>query len=293
MNPLVSIVVPCYKQAHFLEDSLQSVLDQTYGEWECIIVNDGSPDNTEAIAKKWVEKDSRFSYLFQENKGLPSARNEGIKRSAGEFIVALDSDDILDPEYINKLLPVLLSNTGLGIVSCYRYFFSKTKTNVIFNYEATGSNYYDLMFENKLMPASLYRKKCWEAVGGYDESMTRGFEDWEFWLNISKRGWDFTFVEEYLFYYRKAKQSMLVDTINNHAEGNMEYIFRKHKELYISCFDNTTEVLFYYIKTHRLGKIRVKNSIEFRIGNVITKPFKWVKKIWKFCLNAVKLIISE
>lgn len=67
---------------------------------------------------------------------------------------------------------------------------------------------------------------------------------------------------------------MLVDTINNHAEANMEYIFRKHKELYISYFDNTAEVLFYYIKTHRLGKINIKNSIEYKIGKLLLKPYR-------------------
>ena len=275
MNPLVSIIVPCYKQAHFLEETLQSVLEQTYLDWECIIVNDGSPDHTEVIAEKWIVQDQRFSYIFQENKGLPSARNEGIKRSTGEFIVALDSDDILHPEYISKLLPVLLENTTLGIVTCYRHFFSTSKSNIIYNYKATGSNYHDLMFENKLMPSSLYRKKCWEAVGGYDESMIKGFEDWEFWLNVTKRGWEFSFVQEFLFYYRKAKHSMLVDTINNHSEANMEYIFRKHKELYTASFDNTAEVLFYYIKTHRVGKMELKNSLEYKIGKVILKPFRY------------------
>lgn len=274
MSVLVSIVVPCYKQAHFLDESLQSILEQTYSNWECIIVNDGSPDNTEEIAKKWCVKDTRFSYLFKENGGLSNARNTGIAISNGEFIVALDADDMLHHDYLTKLVPQLYSNNTLGVVSCYRNFFTKKKSNIIFKYKASGSNYKDLLFENKLMPSSLYRKKCWEEVGGYDESMTKGFEDWEFWINITKRGWEFKFVEEFLFYYRKAKKSMLVDTINNHAESNMEYIFKKHKELYIGHFDNTMEVLFYYIKTHRTGKMEIKNSFEFIIVKFITKPYK-------------------
>lgn len=280
MNAQVSIIVPCYKQAHFLNESLQSVLDQTYEYWECIIVNDGSPDNTESIAQQWCEKDHRFSYLYKENGGLPSARNAGIKRSKGEFIVALDSDDILHFDFLKKLVPELKLNNNLGIVSCYRYFFSKNKANIINKYTATGSTYYDLMFENKLMPSSIYRKKCWEEVGGYDESMVKGFEDWEFWLNITKRGWEFKFIEEFLFYYRKAKKSMLVDTLNNHAESNMEYMFKKHRELYTANFDNTAEVLFYYIKTHRVGKIEIKKSLEYKIGKFITKPFKIISKVF-------------
>ena len=110
--------------------------------------------------------------------------------------------------------------------------------------------------------------------------MIKGFEYCEFWLNVTKRGWEFQFVEEFLFYYRKAKKSMLVDTINNHAETNMEYIFRKHKEIYKTHFDNTAEVLFYYIKTHRLGKMEIKNSLEYKIGKVIMKPFKLVSLLF-------------
>lgn len=280
MIALVSIITPCFKQAHFLKESLQSVLDQTYTHWECIVVNDGSPDDTERIAQEWCVTDSRIRYLYQTNGGLPSARNFGIASCLGEFIVALDADDILHPEFLARLLPVLQSNESIGIVSCYRYFFMNNKENIIHQYSANGANYWDLMFENKLMPASMYRKSCWEAVGGYDETMTKGFEDWEFWLNVTKRGWQFTFVEEFLFYYRKAKQSMLTDTISNHAESNMEYIFRKHKELYTNHFDNTAEVLFYYIKTHRVGKMEIKNSLEYKIGKVITKPFRLVAALF-------------
>jgi glycosyltransferase involved in cell wall biosynthesis len=279
MNILVSIIVPCYKQAHFLKDSLQSVLDQKYDNWECIIVNDGSPDNTAEVARQWCEKDNRFSYFYKENGGLPSARNAGIKYSKGEFIVALDSDDILHSDFLMQLVPQLQANDNLGIVSCYRYFFDRNKANIIKKYTATGSTYRDLMFVNILMPSSIYRKKCWEEVGGYDESMVKGFEDWEFWLNITKRGWEFKFVEEFLFYYRKAKKSMLVDTLNNHVESNMEYMFKKHNELYTAYFDNTAEVLFYHIKTHRVGKMEIKNSLEYKIGKLITKPFKIISKL--------------
>lgn len=280
MSVLVSIIVPCYKQAHYLGQALQSVLEQNYSNWECIIVNDGSPDHTEEIAKQWCEKDNRFKYLEKENGGLPSARNAGITISKAEYIVCLDSDDILHPDYLLKLLPVLVSNPSLGVVSCYRYFFTGNKSNIIKEYKASGSNYRDLMFENKLMPSSLYRKKCWEEVGGYDESMKKGFEDWEFWLTITKRGWQFQFVEEFLFYYRKSKKSMLVDTINYHSEANMEYIFRKHKELYTTHFDNTAEVLFYYIKTHRVGKMEIKQSLEYKIGKVILKPYRMLFKLF-------------
>lgn len=280
-NTLVSVIVPCFNQARYLNEALQSVLQQSYENWECIIVNDGSPDNTEHIAKQWTEKDNRFKYLFKKNGGLSSARNAGIAISEGEFILPLDADDILHPEYLKKLVPELIKDQTLGIVSCYSKFFTGTIKNIVNELKPIGGTYHSLMFQNALIATSLFRKKYWKEVGGYDETMRKGFEDWEFWLAITKRGFDYKIIDEFLFYYRKAIKSMLVDTINKHAEANMEYIFRKHKELYVEHFDNTAEVLFYYIKTHRKGKMKLKNSLEYKIGKLILKPFRFLSQLFK------------
>ena len=99
-QPLISVIVPCYNQAQYLDECLQSVLEQTYQNWECIIVNDGSPDNTEEVVKKWTEKDPRFKYLKKENGGLSSARNAGIKAAEGEWILPLDADDKIGDRYL-------------------------------------------------------------------------------------------------------------------------------------------------------------------------------------------------
>ncbi|WP_343616143.1 glycosyltransferase family A protein [Flavobacterium sp.] len=281
MNTKVSIIVPCYKQAHFLKDSLQSVLDQSYPYWECIIVNDGSPDNTAAIAKQWTTRDSRILYVEKENGGLSSARNFGIKQSKGEYIVALDADDILHKDYLIKLVPELENDPSLAIVSSYREFFRENKENVFFKEKAKGTNYRDFMFENILMPSSMYRKKYWNEVGGYDENMKKGFEDWDFWLSITKNGRKFKFVQEYLFYYRKSKNSMLIDTLKNHRIDVMQYVFEKHKEIYVKHYDNTLEYLFFLINLHRNTEIKIKKSIEYKIAKAICKPYRMLKKMWR------------
>ena len=279
-NPLVSIIVPCYKQAHFLPETLQSVLDQTYDNWECIIVNDGSPDNTEEVAGKWCEKDSRFKYLKKINGGLSSARNAGIKISTGLLILPLDSDDLLHSNFLIKLVPELIQDSSLAIVSCYREFFRDKKENVFYQEKSSGSTYQDLIYENILISSCLYLKKCWEEVGGYDEEMKSGFEDWEFWISITKRGWKYKFVEEFLFYYRKSKNSMLIDTLKNHVEDNIEYVFKKHKEIYIEHYDMTIFYFLFLIRRHRATEIKIKNSLEFKIAKIITKPFRIFERIF-------------
>jgi len=282
MSIQVSIVVPCYNQAHFFKDSLQSVLDQTFPHWECIIVNDGSPDDTAIVAKQWCERNVRFQYVEQSNGGLSSARNAGIRVAKGEFILPLDADDILDADYLMKTVPELEQNRKLGIVSCYTRFFKNTIADSFHELKPQGDRTIYLHYVNQLVATSLYRKECWSAVGGYDETMKKGFEDWEFWLNVTKRSWDFKIIPEFLFYYRKAQQSMLMQTIESHAEDVKQYIFTKHKELYIKDFDNCMEVLFYELKVQKKGHDHFKNSIEYKIGKVMTKPYRmlqnWLKK---------------
>ena len=278
MNALVSIIVPCFNQANFLKESLQSVLDQTYENWECIIVNDGSPDNTEEVANKWCEKDSRFQYIIKTNGGLSSARNAGIKIAKGEFILPLDADDILVETYISRLLPELISDSSLAIVSCHSKFFEKNVSNIVNEFKPVGSSYRNLLFENNLIATSIFRKKDWTEVGGYDEKMKNGFEDWEFWIAITKTGRKYKIVEEFLFYYRKSKNSMLIKTLENHRISNLEYVIEKHKEFYKDNFDNTVKYLFFLLNLYHKNELKTKNSIEFKLARIIGKPFKLFNK---------------
>lgn len=284
-KPLVSIIVPCYKQAHFLSETLESVLKQTYTNWECIIINDGSPDNTEEVARSWLIKDKRFRYIEKINGGLSSARNAGINASIGEYILPLDSDDCIHKDYLTILVPKLQQDNSLAIVSCYSRFFETNLNTIIYELKPKGTTYHYLLYVNQLIATSLFRKKCWEEVGGYDENMKSGFEDWEFWIAITKLGWKYKVVAEFLFYYRKSKKSMLVDTINNHSETNKEYIYKKHKEIYIKDFDNCMKVLFYQIKTHRVSEMRIKQSMEYRIAKIIAKPFRIFQKLMLIKIN--------
>ena len=114
--PKVSIIVPCYNQAEYLAEALDSVFSQSYSDWECIIVNDGSPDNTEEVANEYCEKDSRFKYLKKENGGLSSARNAGIKASFGKYILPLDADDKITTGYVEKAVEVLDNNPMVKVV---------------------------------------------------------------------------------------------------------------------------------------------------------------------------------
>ena len=101
-TPIISIVIPCYNQSLYMRETLNCVMEQTLSEWECIIVNDGSTDDTLIIAKEYTKKDKRFYVVDKPNGGLADARNAGIKASHGRYILPLDADDLIDPTYTEK-----------------------------------------------------------------------------------------------------------------------------------------------------------------------------------------------
>jgi glycosyltransferase involved in cell wall biosynthesis len=113
---MVSIVVPCYNQAQYLDAALQSVFVQTYANWECIIVNDGSSDTTDEIALDWINKDQRFKYFSKQNEGLGKTRNYGIARSKGLYILPLDSDNQLMKDFTQEAIAVFEKNQDVGVV---------------------------------------------------------------------------------------------------------------------------------------------------------------------------------
>ena len=275
----ISVIVSCYNQAHFLSDALKSVFEQTYQNWECIIVNDGSPDHTEKIAQFWCEKDKRFRYLYKENGGLSSARNFGINVAKGEYILTLDSDDKYEKTFLSKGVAILDNTKKTGIVSSWGYRFVGLVYSELF--KPDGKNLNDYLFKNAAIGTSLFRKKCWSEVGGYDENMKNGYEDWEFYIRVSKNGWETKIIEESLFFYRQHKISMRIEALNRYDSQIKFYIFNKHKDLYIKNFDELIRNLLENASINKKNELKRINSLDFRIGNIVLKPLRSLMKIIK------------
>lgn len=275
--PKVSIIVPCYNQAQYLDESLQSLLDQTYSNWECIIVNDGSPDTTEQIAKQWATRDSRFIYLYKENGGVSSARNLGITTAKEDFILTLDADDKYEATFLEKAMLVLVNNPEIGIVSSWgRYFTNEKQLQV---YQLSGKTVVDFLFANAAVGTSLFRKECWESVGGYDENPENGYEDWEFYLRVCALGWNVHIIEEVLFFYRQSLVSRSAG-FNSIHKATKKYIYLKNKNIYCSHY----EVLIdQFLKASDLEKAeinRFRNTIDYRLGAALLQPLRRIK--WFF-----------
>lgn len=279
MNELVSIIVTCYNYAQYLDEALLSVVEQTHKHWECIIVDDGSSDNTVEIANKWCEKDDRFIYLYKENGGVSSARNLGIKNANGAFIVTLDADDKYDKTFIEKAISVIIENDEIGVVSCWGICFINDKQ--LSENRPTGRSILDFLFKNAAIGTSLFRKECWEKAGGYDGDSANGYEDWEFYISVCKLGWKVFIIEESLFFYRQHEKGSRRTRMNQQYKDNMAYIYIKHKDLYLSHYEDFVNHFLGSIESEKKEYLKIKNKIEFKIGTAILKPFRFIKSFIK------------
>jgi glycosyltransferase involved in cell wall biosynthesis len=263
-NTPVSIIVPCYNQAQYLDECLESVLNQTYSNWECIIVNDGSPDNTDRVAEKWCKKDSRFKYFKKTNGGLSSARNYGINRSFGEFILPLDSDDKIGPDFIKLAIPIFNNSKNIKVIHCKTCFFGE-KTGL---FDLPDYSLKKLALVNILVCTALYKKIDWKRIGGYDENIKYGREDWEFWLNLLKDGGYAYKIDSIQFFYRIKTKSMDTDLNANKEmmKKTIDYITAKHAVFYFGLFGNPIEN--YNILNDTLNKYEsIRKSRAYRIGS--------------------------
>lgn len=233
MGNLVTIIVPCYNQARFLEECLQSVLDQSYTNWECIIVNDGSPDDTAIVAQEWLTKDPRFNYVFKENGGLSSARNYGISNANGEYILPLDADDKIGKNYIALAMQSFQEDTSLKVVYCKAEKFGEE----IGSWQLPLFSIFNLLRYNMIFCSAIYRKKDWELVDGYDINMVYGLEDWEFWVAILKNGGKVKQLEEVCFFYRVKKDSMARSMNLDQRKFSENYVLSKHMDFFNNNYD--------------------------------------------------------
>jgi glycosyltransferase involved in cell wall biosynthesis len=200
-RPLVSVVIPTYNYGHYIGDALRSVQAQTYGRWECVVVDDGSTDDTEAVVAGFAARDGRFSYVRQANARQAAARNNGIRRSSGEFFQFLDADDMIEPEKLERQLRFLRDNPGVDIVySDIRYFDADDPASVrrtadpgeepwMPHVSGSGPEFMMRLVRNNIMPinAPLIPRAVVERVGPFDEDLTP-VEDWAYHVRCAAAG---------------------------------------------------------------------------------------------------------
>ncbi|MGC8747495.1 MAG: glycosyltransferase [Candidatus Kapaibacteriota bacterium] len=249
-NPIVSIIIPCYKNAQFLSEVLESVVEQTFKDWECIIVNDGSPDNTREVAQQLISKypDKKITYLEKENGGVASARNYGIENAKGKYILPLDADDKIAPTFLEKTVKVLEENADIHIVYTDLKQFGEVERIV-------PSKDFDprtLLNLDYISGNSLFRKEVWETIGGYKNNI--GYEDWEFWINAIENGFKGFRIPEVLFFYR-------VKTESRYTSDLQKDLFNKAKivSLHPASYSDAHQIWAKKVLEGKANTIPVKN----------------------------------
>lgn len=275
--PKVSVIIPCYNDEVFIKETITAILNQTFQDFEVIIVDDGSNNKTKIVLANI--KHPKISILEQTNGGLSNARNNGFKKAKGEYVLTIDSDDTFDKIFLEKAVTILDENEAIAAVSSYCNIF-EGNYNIINKHTPKGGGLNNFLFDNNSTSFALIRKSNWQEIGGYDEKMIHGFEDWEFWISVTKNGGLVHMIPEFLFNYRYKKKSMSKDSKQNYREKNLSYIYKKHQDVYKNNFNEVVDFITALAIRHKRNEIKYKNSIDFKIGKFILYPVRLIKRIF-------------
>ncbi|PYL52801.1 MAG: hypothetical protein DMF33_05995 [Verrucomicrobia bacterium] len=284
----VSIVIPCFNHGAMLREALAS-LEEVRNEnlLEVIIVDDGSSDaETIRILKEVAE--AGYNVVSQPNGGLGAARNAGIRRAKGEFILPLDSDNRLRRVYLEQGVSLLKENPSLGVIYADAEYFGE-KTG---RWQVQEFDLLSLIRMNFIDACALYRKALWEGVGGYDEQMPwMGLEDWDFWLRVACHGGSFFHLPAVGFDYRVRSDSEIVKTIGfdarvareavNLVEASprlaklIDYIFNKPEMSFYKWARETDE------EVQLLRGLReIEASYSYRLCRTVLAPARLLRRLW-------------
>lgn len=231
-DPTVSVIIPTYNRAHLIPRAIQSVLSQTYRDFELIVVDDGSIDNTEEVVKSF--DDERIRYIKHErNKGVASARNTGIKIAKGKYVAFLDSDDEWFPNKLEKHVQAFKDappKVGVVYSGVWVLWYNNRYRKTYISYpckEKEGDLHHSFLKKNSIFPSAvLVKKECFSQAGMFDEELL-AVEDWEQWLRISKY-YHFKCIDAPLAWIHRTPGSLTeqVDTVIN----ALQLISTKHRD---------------------------------------------------------------
>ena len=232
-NPIVSIIIPCFNHGKYINEAINSIdINKVNYPLEIIIVDDGSTDeNTKNEINQLITKG--FHVIKQENGGPAKARNTGIAASSGKYILPIDADNKIKPEYINKSVPIL-ETKEYDIVYAKPIFWNEHK-KVKRKFKVKPFDELSYVTGNFADACAIFCRYVWEKNNGYDERIPfYGFEDWEFWINAGSKGFKFKFINEYLYYYRILENSVISSYKDEEKIIiNQRYIAQKHSDLYL------------------------------------------------------------
>jgi hypothetical protein len=269
--PKVSVIIPTYNRTRYLSKAIDSVLSQTYKDYEIIVVDDGSTDNTKEVLQKYMGK---IKYLYQENKGIAAARNFGIRNSTGDFIGFLDNDDQWLPNKLEIQIKTLEKNSKLAFV-CSASHVIDEQGSIIDFWRVKSKESFENLFEGNfiLCLTVLMRRQCLDKIGGFDIAVS-GSDDWDMWLRLSK-SYQFCHIDIPLTKYRIHNSNVSKD-----IEGRI-----KRDVIIINKREINEKFSLFRIKT-RLAKLYYSSANIYQHGDKFYPDIDF-KKASKYYLKAV------
>ncbi|RYC05834.1 glycosyltransferase family 2 protein [Nocardioides zhouii] len=262
----VSIVIPCYNGGGLVQEAVTSALAQTHPAVEVLVVDDGSTDSTTLETLKHIEKAGQARVIRQENQGLCAARNRGIEESAGAYILPLDHDDEIYPDYAAKAVDVLDSRAEVGIVYGRAERFGATTGDWYLPDFSMGR----MLATNLIYATAMFRRADWETVGGYSTYMQHGYEDYDLWLKILGLDRQVVRLDEVVFRYRSTEGSMISSMSYERQIESFAQAFAHNSSLYQRHANEFSEHLLAQrnLLHHFKGRYgRIENAIS-RLGAV-------------------------
>jgi len=239
-DSLVSIIIPAYNAEKYIEETIRSALATHYSPFEIVIVNDGSTDSTQAIVDHLASQYPVISAYSQSNAGASAARNHAISKAKGTYILPLDADNRISPDYVGEAVKVLQTDPEVKLVSCEAWFTGE-KTG---RWTSPPFNINLLCRRNLVDNCAMYRKEDWQKAGGYCNEIL-GREDWDFWLSLFETGGKFVRLPIIGLYYRVRSNSKRVQTRHLHKKI-IDALNVRHKPLFFRELNGK----LHYQRTH-------------------------------------------
>ncbi len=250
-RPAVSIIVPCYNGGQYL-DNLMAALDrQTFRDFEIVIIDDGSTDNL--TTRKLAELEGRARVIHQPNRGLPAARNAGARAARADIVFMHDCDDTIEPTFLAETVPALqAAPPDVALTFTHTRMVGAQSGIVQFYF-----NRFDLLFTNTLGTGIVLRKSCWQTVGGYDETMRDGYEDWDFSLRIVEAGFRAVEIPKPLFNYRVASDEQASSSLMSsiHARRLYAKLWRQLRGRHPQSYGVLAIVRLWWATRHDGGRV--------------------------------------
>ncbi|OUS18685.1 hypothetical protein A9Q93_03450 [Nonlabens dokdonensis] len=273
-----TVIIPCYNDGRYISQAINSILNQTVLPEKIIVVDDGSAQETKYVLQQLDHP--LIEIIYQENQGVASARNNGIKKATTTYILTLDADDAFEPTFIEKALIAINSKPDIVAVCCYyqKYRNGQPVDDVI---KPLGGSCINFLVKNNGHASALFKKVRWSEINGYDTNFKNGYEDWEFWISMLRNEFKMYVIPEVLWRYRIKSISRDQIAMAKYDLELKEQIFDKHEDLYLKHFKKVYLELIWRQKATLQTVSNIKNNRSYKLGNALLAPLRFLKSLLK------------